>query len=181
MTDGAGFSTEARTRAQRLLELCRQRKLRVATAESCTGGLLAALLTEFAGSSDVFDRAYVTYSNAAKLQDIGVQKATIEESGAVSAEVAEQMATGALAKSAADLTVSITGIAGPGGGTAEKPVGLVYLCAARRDGRIVAQTLSLGPRSRSEIRHESVQCALGLLLEILSDADNPSKRPERNS
>ncbi|MCG8503571.1 MAG: nicotinamide-nucleotide amidohydrolase family protein [Sphingomonadales bacterium] len=168
-----GFSAEAQTQGERLLDLCRKRKLTIATAESCTGGLLAALLTEFAGSSDVLDRGYVTYSNAAKMQAIGVREATIEEFGAVSAEVAEQMATGALEKAKVDLAVSITGIAGPGGGTPEKPVGLVYLCAASRDGRVVAQTLSLGPRSRSEIRHDSVLAALDLLLRLASSDGSP--------
>ena len=168
-----GFSAKARTQAERLLDLCRKRRLTIATAESCTGGLMAALLTEFAGSSDVFDQGYVTYSNAAKMQAIGVREATIEKFGAVSAEVAEQMATGALEKAKVDLAVSITGIAGPGGGTPEKPVGLVYLYAASRDGRVVAQTLSLGPRSRSEIRHDSVLAALDLLLKLASGDGNP--------
>ena len=118
--------------ATALLELCRRKKLRIATAESCTGGLIAATLTEIPGSSDVVDRGFVTYSNEAKQAMLGVPAATLNQFGAVSRETAEAMASGALAHSLAELVVSVTGIAGPGGGSADKPVGLVHFAAAAR-------------------------------------------------
>ena len=118
-------------RATAILELYRVQNLMIATAESCTGGLIAASLTEIAGSSDVVDRGFVTYSNEAKNEAIGVDMSLIETHGAVSAEVATAMAAGALAHSRADAAVAVTGIAGPGGGTAEKPVGLVFIGGAR--------------------------------------------------
>src|SRR6476661_6705671 len=121
--------------AEALLELCRGKKLKITTAESCTGGLAAATLTEIPGSSDVVERGFVTYSNAAKETMLGVPASVLERFGAVSCQTAEAMAKGALAHSAADLAVSVTGIAGPGGGTAAKPVGLVHFAAASRGGR----------------------------------------------
>ena len=124
-----------RRTARRVLDLCRARGLRVATAESCTGGLVAAALTEIAGSSDVVDCGFVTYSNEAKQELLGVPAATLTRHGAVSRETAAAMAKGALKNSQADLAVAITGIAGPGGGSKRKPVGLVYFAAADRDGR----------------------------------------------
>src|SRR5262247_2460192 len=122
-------------RAQALLELCRARRLKIAAAESCTGGLVAATLTEIAGSSDVFERGFVTYSNEAKQAMLGVPAAVLERHGAVSRETAEAMAAGALADAPVDLAVSITGIAGPGGAVPGKPVGLVHFGGAARDGR----------------------------------------------
>ncbi len=113
------------------------RGLKVATAESCTGGLVAGALTEIAGSSDVVDRGFVTYSNAAKHAMLGVAEATLARHGAVSRETAEAMARGALGHADADLAVAVTGIAGPGGGSAAKPVGLVHFAAAARDGRLI--------------------------------------------
>src|SRR5215813_13385728 len=113
--------------ARALLDLCRRKRLKLAAAESCTGGLLAGLLTEIPGSSDVFERGFVTYSNQAKQEMLGVTQSLIAAHGAVSAEVARAMAQGALNHAPAHLSVAITGIAGPGGGTADKPVGLVYL------------------------------------------------------
>src|SRR5438105_603789 len=118
--------------AASLLEICRTRGLRLATAESCTGGLIAATFTAIAGSSDVVDRGFVTYSNAAKTEMLGVPAELIASVGAVSEAVAARMAEGALARSAADLAVSVTGVAGPGGGSAEKPVGLVWFGVAAR-------------------------------------------------
>src|SRR6202035_4780856 len=131
-------TVELHRRARRVLDLCRKRGLRIATAESCTGGLVAGALTEIAGSSDVVDRGFVTYSNAAKEAMLGVPAATLERYGAVSAETAAAMAAGALKNSLADVTVAITGIAGPGGGSKQKPVGLVHFAAARRGGRCLA-------------------------------------------
>ena len=115
--------------AASLLDACRARALKLATAESCTGGLIAALLTEIPGSSDVVERGFVTYSNAAKTEQLGVPADLIATHGAVSEPVARAMAEGALSHSHADLAVSVTGVAGPGGGTATKPVGLVHLAA----------------------------------------------------
>ena len=150
--------------AARLLELCRAEGLMVATAESCTGGLVAAAITDIAGSSEIFDRGFVTYSNAAKMQMLGVAAATLEAHGAVSRETALEMAQGALAHSRADIAVSITGVAGPGGGGAEKPVGLVHFCCARRGAASAHVERRFGPLSRGEIRAASVVQALEMLL-----------------
>jgi nicotinamide-nucleotide amidase len=123
----------------------KDRGLRVATAESCTGGLVAAALTEVAGASAVFDRGFVTYSNDAKRDMLGVPDAVIAANGAVSAQTACAMAQGALAHSLADIAVSITGVAGPGGGSPEKPVGLVHFACARRGGSVVHVESASGP------------------------------------
>ena len=117
-----------------LLQRYRELGWKIATAESCTGGLVAGTLTAIAGSSDVYDRGWVTYSNEAKREQLGVPSTVLEARGAVSPEVAEAMAKGALHRSQAHVAVSVTGIAGPGGGSAEKPVGLVYIGLARKDG-----------------------------------------------
>ena len=124
------MSEELRAAATAVLEVCRARGLKVATAESCTGGLVAGALTEIAGSSDVVDRGFVTYSNEAKQQMLGVSANVLREHGAVSRQTAEAMARGALGKAKADLVVAITGIAGPGGGNADRPVGLVHIAVA---------------------------------------------------
>jgi nicotinamide-nucleotide amidase len=144
------------------LELLRTAKMRCATAESCTGGLVAALLTSIAGSSDVVERGFVTYSNEAKHDMLGVPTELIAVHGAVSALCAEAMAKGALANSGADIAVSITGIAGPGGGSAAKPVGLVYLAVATAK-RCEGAEMRFGPLSRDEIRELSVIKALDML------------------
>jgi nicotinamide-nucleotide amidase len=149
--------------AARVLDLCRVRGLTVATAESCTGGLVAAALTEIAGSSDVVDRGFVTYSNAAKQDMLGVPVGILERHGAVSRETAEAMAKGALAHAPADLAVAITGIAGPGGGTTEKPVGLVHFAAAARDGRLIHRERRFGDVGRAEVRLRAVAEALAML------------------
>jgi nicotinamide-nucleotide amidase len=149
--------------AQTLLDLCRDRGLKIATAESCTGGLLAALLTEIPGSSHVFERALVTYSNEAKSELLGVSDLLIAQHGAVSEQVAHAMAVGCLDRSNVDLSVSVTGIAGPGGGSPEKPVGLVYLACVRRGHEPETAKLMLDGRSRQEIREASVVEALRLL------------------
>jgi nicotinamide-nucleotide amidase len=149
--------------AERLLDVCRARKIKLATAESCTGGLVAAALTEIAGSSDVFDRGFVTYSNAAKEMMLGVSADILERFGAVSRETADAMAQGALAHSDAAVTVAVTGIAGPGGGSVEKPVGLVHFAAATRDGRSVHREKRFGEIGRRRVRLRSVEEALAIL------------------
>ena len=136
----------------------------IATAESCTGGLIAGALTEIAGSSAVVDRGFVTYSNEAKNEMLGVPMPLIETHGAVSGEVAEAMAKGALKNSNASLTVSVTGIAGPGGGTAEKPVGLVWFGVADAAGHCASHRHLFPEGSRQDIRASAVETALQLLL-----------------
>jgi nicotinamide-nucleotide amidase len=156
------FSSELTYLATQTLDHLRQRKMRCATAESCTGGLVSALLTSIAGSSDVVERGFVTYSNAAKMELLSVPEAIIRQHGAVSAACAEDMARGALRHSRADVAVSITGIAGPGGGSAEKPVGLVFLAVAIGDSATVVE-LRLGALSRDAIREQSAIKALQML------------------
>lgn len=134
----------------------------VATAESCTGGMVAAALTDIAGSSDVVDRGFVTYSNEAKADLLGVPMALIEEHGAVSEEVARAMAEGALARSRAGLTVAITGVAGPGGGTAEKPVGLVHFATAREDAPTIHDR-QVFEGERAAVRRQAMDHALSLM------------------
>jgi nicotinamide-nucleotide amidase len=155
--------TGVRTAAKHVLELCRARGLRIATAESCTGGLVAAALTEIAGSSDVVDRGFVTYSNEGKAELLAVPQSTLKRYGAVSAQTAKAMAAGALKNSRADIAVSITGIAGPGGGTKQKPVGLVYFAAAKRGGRSIARKKLFGAVGRSRVRRLSVAQALEMI------------------
>lgn len=161
--------------AEAVLAAARAAGLKIATAESCTGGLVAGALTEIAGSSDVFERGFVTYSNAAKVEMLGVDPALIAAHGAVSLEVAAAMATGALHHSRADLAVSITGIAGPGGGSDHKPVGLVYFATALRgesDGVEAeggpATEARFGDIGRTGIREASVRRALDLLRSRLA-------------
>ena len=157
---------ETEAAATALLDLCKSKKLMVATAESCTGGLVAGALTDIAGSSAVVDRGFVTYTNEAKHQMLGVPNATIERHGAVSRETAEAMVRGALGHADADLAVSITGIAGPGGGTAEKPVGLVHFAAASRGGDLIHRERRFGDIGRGEVRRRSVLQALSMLTEL---------------
>jgi nicotinamide-nucleotide amidase len=159
------IDAETRALAMRVLDSCRDRKWIVATAESCTGGLVASALTEIAGSSDVVDRGFVTYSNAAKMQMLGVPEATLRQFGAVSRQTAQAMASGALARGNVDLTVAITGVAGPGGGSVEKPVGLVHFATATKDGGLVHREKRYGDIGRSEVRRLSVIEALTMLLE----------------
>ena len=155
-----------REKAAQVLEVFRARGLKIATAESCTGGLAAGALTEIAGSSDVVDRGFVTYSNAAKEAMLGVPAVTLERYGAVSAETAAAMAAGALKNSLADITVAITGIAGPGGSSKQKPVGLVHFAAASRDGRCLAREQRYGEIGRQSVRERSVVEALELLAAL---------------
>lgn len=152
--------------AEAVLAAFRAKGAMIATAESCTGGLIAAALTAIAGSSDVVDRGFVTYSNAAKTDLVGVDPALIAAHGAVSEPVARAMAEGALARSRAAVAVSVTGVAGPGGGSAEKPVGLVWFGCARRDRPTVAwHTVFAG--DRTAVREATVRRALGMLVEGL--------------
>jgi nicotinamide-nucleotide amidase len=152
--------------ARALIDLCRARGRTIAVAESCTGGLLAATLTEIPGSSDVFDRGFVTYSNAAKHAMLGVPQDLLASFGAVSRETAEAMAQGALAHSPADLAAAITGIAGPGGGMPGKPVGLVHLAAAARAGRLTQVERRFGDIGRAAVRRASVAQALAMLGDL---------------
>ena len=137
----------------------------IATAESCTGGLVSAALTEIPGASDVFDRGFVTYTNTAKSQLLDVPYWLIEKHGAVSEEVARAMAGGGLKASNASLAVAVTGIAGPGGGSAEKPVGLVHFAVGRTDRPTHHERVQFGDLGREEIRARSVEQALSLLLD----------------
>ncbi len=151
-----------REEAEALLAALRAAGLMVATAESCTGGLIAGALTEITGSSDVVDRGFVTYSNAAKTEMLGVPDALIAEHGAVSEPVARAMAEGALARSRAGVTVAVTGVAGPGGGSAEKPVGTVWFGLSRRGGVTVSER-QVFAGDRSAVREATVRHALELL------------------
>lgn len=146
-----------------LLARARYRGLRIATAESCTGGMVAAALTDVAGSSDVFERGFVTYSNAAKVQMLGVSSETLAAHGAVSEPVAREMAEGALAQSAAGLAVSITGIAGPGG-SEFKPEGRVCFGLARVGRESLVETVEFGALGRGKVRAAATEHALGLLM-----------------
>ena len=159
------FDHEMRDAAERVLFTCRKHGLKDATAESCTGGLIAATLTAIAGSSDVVDRGFVTYSNEAKRDMIGVPWDAIQEHGAVSEPVARAMAAGALARSDAQLSVSVTGVAGPGGGSAEKPVGLVHFGAARSGFEPVTER-HVFPGDRDAIRRLTVITALTMLAKL---------------
>ena len=155
------FDHEVREAAERVLLSCRKKGLKVVTAESCTGGLVAAAMTAIAGSSDVVDRAFVTYSNEAKREMLGVPWDAILGHGAVSEPVARAMAKGARAHSRADISVSITGIAGPGGGSADKPVGLVHFAAQRGDETVAEYHVF--PGDRDGIRRLAAITALTLL------------------
>jgi len=159
------FDHEMREVAERVLFTCRKRGFKVVTAESCTGGLIAATLTAIAGSSNVVDRAFVTYSNEAKREMLGVPWDALLGHGAVSEPVARAMATGALARSEATLAVSVTGVAGPGGGSADKPVGLVHFGAARTGFETIAER-HVFPGDRDGIRRVAVLTALTMLASL---------------
>ncbi len=161
------MTPDLRERAAALLKAYEQRSLKIATAESCTGGLVAALLTEIAGSSAVVERGFVTYSNEAKTELIGVPAGLIAAHGAVSEPVARAMAEGALARSRADVAVAITGIAGPGGATVAKPVGLVHFGLARRGAPVLHLERRYGDLGREIVRRRAVEDALGLLEQAI--------------
>jgi nicotinamide-nucleotide amidase len=158
------FDRETLALAENAVAACRARGWHLATAESCTGGLVAAALTSVAGASDVVERGFVAYSNAAKMDLLGVSPESIAAHGAVSAQTAAAMAKGAVARAAVDIAVSVAGVAGPGGGTAQKPVGLVYLGIATKDGGVKIER-RIFPGDRGEVR----QSALVLALELLRD------------
>jgi nicotinamide-nucleotide amidase len=142
--------------------------LMVSTAESCTGGLIAGALTEISGSSAVVDRGFVTYTNSAKIEILGVQAETLLRFGAVSEETARQMVHGALFRSRAEIAVAVTGIAGPGGGSAEKPVGLVHLAARSRAGALIHRKMLYGDIGRSEVRLATIRTALEMVRSLLA-------------
>lgn len=153
--------------ADNVIKSYAEKGLKIATAESCTGGMIASSLTDISGSSAVVDRGFVTYSNEAKMDMLGVLESTLETHRAVSDETAREMAQGALGNSDADVTVAVTGIAGPGGGTPEKPVGLVYMALAT-DDKLISHKLLLGEnKSRDEIRRATVERALMELLSVV--------------
>ena len=166
------------TAARDLLALCKRRGLKIAAAESCTGGLLLAALTEIPGSSEVVDRGFVTYSNQAKHEMLGVPTRTLEKYGAVSQETSLAMAKGALAHSLADITVAITGIAGPGGGSKQKPVGLVHIAAAVRSGARLHRECRFGNIGRAKVREKSVLEAFAMLRDIVLTI-KPKKKPAK--
>ena len=150
-------------RAASILQRARDQNLKIATAESCTGGLVAALFTEIPGSSATFDRGFVVYSNAAKHDMLGVPAELIETHGAVSAQTACAMAEGALAHSQADIAIAITGVAGPGGGSAEIPVGLVHFASARAGAPTMPVEMRYGDMGRANVRRAALESALDLI------------------
>ena len=158
---------QLRHRAAHILEQARRRGIRIATAESCTGGLIAAVLTEIPGSSDVVERGFVTYSNDAKMELLGVPRSTLDSAGAVSRETALAMAAGAIVHSHAHVAVAVTGVAGPGGGSAEKPVGLVHLAVARAGREPRHREMRYGDIGRSHVRAATVHTALEMLGEAI--------------
>lgn len=161
------FSQPLQDDAEQLLAQCRTRGMMISCAESCTGGLISALFTEIAGSSDVFERGFVTYSNEAKADLLGIPMEMIDQWGAVSIQVAHAMAIGALQHSRADISVSVTGIAGPGGGSADKPVGLVHLSVAQKNESLIDKVCQFGDIGRSNVRQSTIKAALELLKKSL--------------
>lgn len=159
--------------ADSFLKACAHRKILVATAESCTGGMIISLLTDIPGSSSMVDRGFVTYSNEAKTEMIGVSPETLEKHGAVSAETAHEMAAGALENSRAGITLAVTGIAGPDGGSAEKPVGLVWFGLALSGKPVITEKRIFENRGRDFIRRETVKHALGMGLRAMADQAAP--------
>lgn len=162
--------------AKRLLDICKRKNLTLATAESCTAGLVAGTLAEVPGVSSMLERGFITYSNEAKQEMLGVSANTLERHGAVSRETAEEMARGALAHAPVDIAVSVTGIAGPDGGTAEKPVGLVHFGAAARSGRLIHAEKRFGDIGRANVRKQSVLQAFRMLHDL---AEGEAPRPPR--
>ncbi|WP_105401264.1 CinA family protein [Neorhizobium sp. T7_12] len=164
------FPADIEDQARQIVADFAARGKMVATAESCTGGLIAGALTEISGSSAVVDRGFVTYTNQAKVDMLGVAETTLATHGAVSKETALQMVHGALYRSQASVAVAVTGIAGPGGGSAEKPVGLVHLAAKSRSGKILHREMRYGDIGRTEVRLATVRTALAMLAEVAAQA-----------
>lgn len=160
------FTAEILALAEKIIRDFSAEGLMVSTAESCTGGLIAGALTEISGSSAVVDRGFVTYTNTAKIEMLGVQEQTLARFGAVSEETARQMVHGALFRSRAAFAVAVTGIAGPGGGSAEKPVGLVHLAAKSRQGALMHHKMLYGDIGRDKVRLATVKTALEMLLAL---------------
>lgn len=159
------YPADIEAMAARIIAAFGARGLTLATAESCTGGLIVGALTEISGSSAVVDRGFVTYSNQAKMDLLGVQSETLERHGAVSRQTAVEMVEGALSRSGCDVAVAVTGIAGPSGGTEEKPVGLVHLAARSRKDALLHREMRYGEIGRAEIRLATVRTALDMLIE----------------
>lgn len=157
----------AKDKAIKVLDACRDHNLKLATVESCTGGLIIGSLTDIAGSSDVVDCGFITYSNEAKTALVGVPMQMIDENGAVSKPVAIAMAEGGIKHSCADIAVSVTGVAGPGGGSAEKPVGLVHMAVALKERPTLHHESRFGDIGREKVRQATVERALDLVLEML--------------
>ena len=164
------FPPDIMKAADDALAKARAKRLKIATAESCTGGLIAGALTEIPGSSDVFDRGFITYSNDSKAMTLRVDTATLRAFGSVSAETAHEMVKGALAFSRGDVAVAVTGVAGPGGGSAEKPVGLVHFASARKGGEVHNVERRFGDLGRTEVRLDTVRQALAMLTEEIDHA-----------
>lgn len=162
------LSDTINTLARQVVEACRLSRTRIATAESCTGGLISAALTEIPGSSEALDRGFVTYSNAAKAAMLAVPEATLARFGAVSEATARAMAEGALRHSVAELAIAVTGIAGPGGGSLEKPVGRVHIALASRTCKTAHEQHDFGPLTRREIRERTVLRALEMICVALN-------------
>jgi nicotinamide-nucleotide amidase len=160
------FSDDILSLARSIIADFAAKGLMVSTAESCTGGLIAGALTEISGSSAVVDRGFVTYTNTAKMEMLGVQDATLAAFGAVSKETALQMVHGALFRSKAQAAVAVTGIAGPGGGSADKPVGLVHLAAKSRSGAIIHHEMRYGDIGRDKVRAATIKTALEMLIVV---------------
>jgi nicotinamide-nucleotide amidase len=172
------FATALVDEARLLLAACRAKGLKIATAESCTGGLIAALLTEIPGSSEVVERGFVAYSNAAKCESLGVPAAVIATHGAVSAPVTCAMAEGALRHSRAEIAIAVTGVAGPGGGSAVKPVGLVHLALARLGAETLHHECRFGDVGRDRVRCEALVAALTLLRRGLGEPDSQLRQAD---
>lgn len=157
--------------ARQVIEMCHSHGLTLATAESCTGGLIAATLTDVPGASNVFDRGFITYSNQSKTELLGVSAELIEQHGAVSEQVAREMAQGAVARAKTSIAVSVTGVAGPDGGTEEKPVGLVHIACARHEHPTLHTKCLFGPLTRQQIRQATVEAAFALIVQQIPASD----------
>ncbi len=160
------FPSDIMSQAEAIVRAFTSAGLMISTAESCTGGLIAGALTEIPGSSAVVDRGFVTYTNTAKMEMLGVQETTLARYGAVSEETARQMVHGALFRSRADIAIAVTGVAGPGGGSAEKPVGLVHLAAKSRTSGLVHQRMLYGDIGRDQVRLATVRTALEMIRQL---------------